>query len=213
MTDDRRIIVGAQQGAPTVVSTVVSPEVAIYQTLHNCDVNFQTRNQGLATRNKWLGMISDCESVLEVGCGNGLLCQFLSAAGKKVTGVDLVPGPYKRTGYVFQLCHLVKQPLPSGYDVALCFDVLEHIPEKDIDVVLRNIGQSAQAFAFTIAGYGRPPIHPTVKSPGWWLNKLFCHMPGCTWLCEVFERYENRQSPVYLFMGNYPNENRNPDAE
>lgn len=202
---------GASKGAPLISIQRVLPEVAIYQTLHGCDTSYQTRNQGLACRNKWLGMVAQCESVLEVGCGNGLLCEFLAHAGKKVTGVDLVQGPYDRRskGYAFMTRHLVKERLPNEYDVTLCFDVLEHIPEEDIDTVLENIGQSARSFVLSIAGYGHAPIHPTVKTPGWWLNKLFNHMPGRSWLCEVFERYEDRESPVYLFMGNYPNEDRN----
>lgn len=205
---------GASKGAPLISIQRVPPEVAIYQTLHAASVDYRTRNQGMACRNKWLGMVAGCESVLEVGCGNGLLCEFLAASGKKVTGVDLVPGPYDRQGkgYAFQTCHLVHQRLPRDYDVAVCFDVLEHLPEKEIDTVLENIGQSAQSFVLSIAGYGKAPIHPTVKTPGWWLNKLFNHMPGRSWLCEVFERYEDRESPVYLFMGNYPNEDRNSDA-
>ena len=203
---------GASQGAPLISMQRVSPEVAIYQTLHGCDTSYQIRNQGLACRNKWLGMVAQCESVLEVGCGNGLLCEFLAQAGKKVTGVDLVPGHYRRKGYAFQTCHIAKERLPDGYDAALCFDVLEHIPEKDIDTVLENIGRSAQSFVLSIAGYGKPPIHPCVKSPGWWLNKLLNHMPGRSWLCEVFERYEDRESPVYLFLGNFAHEDRSSDA-
>jgi len=178
----------------------------MYRTLHNADMGYQTHNQGLACSDRWIGMIAECHTVLEVGCGNGLLCGNLARLGKSVVGVDLVPGPYDRAGYTFQACQITEQPLPDGFDVTLCFDVLEHIPEDKVDSALANIGQSAQAFVLSIAGYGNPPIHPTVKSPGWWLNKLLNHMPGRSWLCEVFERYEDRPSPVYLFLGNTPNE-------
>jgi 2-polyprenyl-6-hydroxyphenyl methylase / 3-demethylubiquinone-9 3-methyltransferase len=78
--------------------------------------------------------------VLDVGCGGGLLAEALSAAGARVTGIDLAPGMIE----VARL-HAAESALaidyrvagaeellasdPGGFEVVTCMEMLEHVPE------------------------------------------------------------------------------------
>lgn len=79
-------------------------------------------------------------SVLDVGCGGGLLSEAMAALGADVTGIDLAEKPLK----VAQL-HLAESGLsvtyrqvapealarecPGAFDVVTCMELLEHVPE------------------------------------------------------------------------------------
>ena len=70
---------------------------------------------------------------------------------------------------------------PKGtFDLVICVDVLEHIPENSLSAVLYDIFLYARKFVFlTIACYPAKAIlpngknaHYTVKPPEWWIEKL-----------------------------------------
>ena len=68
----------------------------------------------------------------------------------------------------------------NSVDLTLCIDVLEHIPEEDIDWFLEKFLSITKKFSFiSVACY--PAIatlpngenaHITIHTPEWWLNKL-----------------------------------------
>jgi len=80
------------------------------------------------------------KTVLDVGCGGGILAEAMARAGARVKGIDLAEKPLK----VAQL-HLFESGLavdyeavsPEGlaerearhYDVVTCMEVLEHVPD------------------------------------------------------------------------------------
>ena len=180
----------------------------LYHTLHHCSDGYKDHNQGLLCIERWEPMLPDSRSILDIGCGNGLLLNELIKRGYLVSGCDVANGPYVRT-YPFWKCDIRDTAIPAGYDLALCFDVLEHIDTDQVIPALANIAQSAERFVFTIAGYGEPPTHLTIKSPGWWLNKLVQVFPGHAWHVQVFERDRTDRGevrPVYLFIGGPSNE-------
>lgn len=180
----------------------VPQNVAYYQTAHLAHSALHNQNQGVLMGHRWFPFIRGCRKILEVGCGNGKACEWLSTEyAKQMTGVDLVAGPYVRGGYEFVTLDIQEQELPRGFDAAISFDVLEHMETGKVGEVLANIDKSAPMLILQIAGYDAPPEHLTVKSPGWWLNMFYNHMAGREWLVQVFRRYKDRESPVYLFMG------------
>lgn len=178
----------------------VADNVAYYQTQHLVNHRLHILNCGLSSQRRWGAEIRNCKRILEVGCGNGKLCEQLAECFN-VTGVDLVNGPYNRKGYAFQTLDIMEQELPTGFDAVLSFDVLEHIETAKVPFVLKSIGQAAPLVILSIAGYSVPPSHLTVKSPGWWLNALYGNMENRTWSVQIFNRYAHVQSPVYIFIG------------
>jgi len=74
--------------------------------------------------------------------------------------------------------------LPSGtFDAVICTDVLEHIPEDELDETLNNIFSKAEKFVYlsvsTIPAKKTLPnglnAHVTVKPKDWWLERIKPH--------------------------------------
>ena len=116
------------------------------------------------------------KTVLDVGCGGGILSEGMAARGAKVTGIDLAD----KALTVAQL-HLLESGLnveyrrisaeelaleePHRYDIITCLEVLEHVPDPASTVqacaqLLRpgghaffaTINRNAKAFLFAIVG-------------------------------------------------------------
>ncbi|HXF67262.1 MAG TPA: bifunctional 2-polyprenyl-6-hydroxyphenol methylase/3-demethylubiquinol 3-O-methyltransferase UbiG [Burkholderiales bacterium] len=85
------------------------------------------------------------KTVLDVGCGGGILAEGMAARGARVTGIDLAEKPLK----VAQL-HLLESGLdvdyrliapealareaPERFDIVTCMELLEHVPEPAVTV-------------------------------------------------------------------------------
>jgi 2-polyprenyl-6-hydroxyphenyl methylase/3-demethylubiquinone-9 3-methyltransferase len=119
-------------------------------------------------------------SVLDVGCGGGLLAESLARAGAKVTAIDLAPSMVEtarlhaldsglsidyRVEAAEQL--LKSPPLKSsgGFDVVTCMEMLEHVPEPGATlevlgklvrpgghVFISTINRNFRSFALAIVG-------------------------------------------------------------
>jgi hypothetical protein len=70
---------------------------------------------------------------------------------------------------------------PSGtFDGVVCTDVLEHVPEEDLDWLLRDLFGFADRFVYAnIAAYPAEKIlpngwnaHVTVEGPSWWRRRI-----------------------------------------
>ncbi len=74
----------------------------------------------------WLVRRFPGKTVLDIGCGNGLLLRRYRAAGWSVAGVD--PAPWAQTQDYQVLTDMARAPR-DFYDVVMCTSVLEHIPD------------------------------------------------------------------------------------
>ncbi len=193
---------------------------SVYRTLHYSSPSYRNTNHGLATCYDWLCLLRDETggahnpwddktriSIIEVGCGNGILCTFLASIKFEVTGVDVAKGPYNRDGYRFVLNNIAEQALPfndNEFDYCLCFDVIEHIAEAKVMFALKEMVRVSRHVILKISCYGSPPLHLTVKSPGWWLNELLDNCPEMSWqLLRVHEASvpeQRRMSPIFYGM-------------
>lgn len=103
------------------------------------------------------------KTVLDVGCGGGILTESMAAKGATVTGIDLSAKALK----VAQL-HLLESRLkvtyrevavealatesPASFDVVTCMEVLEHVPNpaSQIEACARLLKPGGHAFFATI---------------------------------------------------------------
>ena len=97
---------------------------------------YDSRNVSVAIGVKFNEILSvDPKSVLEIGIGNGLVCHYLKQCRVSVRTVDTDRGlGPDRVRSVLDL------PFPSNpFHVVACFQVLEHLPFKDISRALREL--------------------------------------------------------------------------
>lgn len=168
---------------------------AFYRTVHNSLKCYRNNNQGVSMLKGFVSLISPGKPVLELGCGNGELCRWLVRAGfKDVIGIDITDGPYEHKEFEFIKLDLTEDVWPAfltgELGAVLCFDVLEHLEEKHIpDVMDLMCGYESDAIVFSVACYGAPPFHLTVKSPGWWLDMVLEHGRKYEWrIIKILER-------------------------
>ncbi len=85
------------------------------------------------------------KSVLDVGCGGGILAEGMAARGARVTGIDLGEKPLKvaqlhllESGLQVDYRHVAPEALareaPRSFDVVTCMELLEHVPDPSVTV-------------------------------------------------------------------------------
>jgi 2-polyprenyl-6-hydroxyphenyl methylase/3-demethylubiquinone-9 3-methyltransferase len=101
-------------------------------------------------------------SVLDVGCGGGLLAETLARAGAQVTGIDLAPSMVETARLhaldsgltidyrVEDATALLKSSVK--YDVVTCMEMLEHVPDPaaTVDVLGKLVRPGGHVFISTI---------------------------------------------------------------
>ena len=116
------------------------------------------------------------KSVLDVGCGGGILAEAMAARGAKVTGIDLADKPLKvallhrhETGssvdYRLVSAETLAEESPGAFDVVTCMELLEHVPDPPSTiracarlakpggmVFFSTINRNAKAFVLAIVG-------------------------------------------------------------
>ena len=86
------------------------------------------------------------KTVLDVGCGGGILSEAMAARGAKVTGIDLADKPLKiaqlhllesggDVDYLKISAEALAQERPQQYEVVTCMELLEHVPDPAATVL------------------------------------------------------------------------------
>ncbi len=79
-------------------------------------------------------------SVLDVGCGGGLLSEALAGEGAQVTAIDLAPDLLKiarlhglesgaKVDYQLTAVEALAAQVPATFDAITCLEMLEHVPD------------------------------------------------------------------------------------
>lgn len=116
------------------------------------------------------------KSVLDVGCGGGILSEAMAARGAKVTGIDLADKPLKvaqlhllesrrEVEYVKISAEELALKAPAHYDVVTCMELLEHVPDPAATVracgelvkpggwvFFATINRNPKAYLFAVVG-------------------------------------------------------------
>jgi 2-polyprenyl-6-hydroxyphenyl methylase/3-demethylubiquinone-9 3-methyltransferase len=80
------------------------------------------------------------KTVLDVGCGGGILAESMAQRGAQVTGIDLADAPLKvaqlhllesggKVEYRNVAAEDLARELPHHFDVVTCMELLEHVPD------------------------------------------------------------------------------------
>ncbi len=115
-------------------------------------------------------------TVLDIGCGGGLMAEAMAARGAKVTGIDLSEGALKvarlhlkESGRQVEYLHISAEALaaerPASFDVITCLEMLEHVPDPASviraiaamlkpggEAVFSTLNRTPKAFAMAIVG-------------------------------------------------------------
>ena len=115
-------------------------------------------------------------SILDVGCGGGILCESLAQRGAQVTGIDMGETPlnvaqlHQREGnlainYQRITAEELAEKQPESYDIVTCLEMLEHVPDPsqviqacstlvkpDGHVYFSTINRNPKSYMFAIIG-------------------------------------------------------------
>jgi 2-polyprenyl-6-hydroxyphenyl methylase/3-demethylubiquinone-9 3-methyltransferase len=103
------------------------------------------------------------KTVLDVGCGGGILAESMVAHGATVTGIDMGEAPLavaklhlKESGLKVDYRHVSAEDLarerPGSFDVVTCMEMLEHVPDPSstIAACAKLVKPGGQVFFSTI---------------------------------------------------------------
>ena len=120
------------------------------------------------------------DKVIDFGCGTGRAAVAMQKDGIDVTLVDFAPNCRDEAARELPfLQHDLSDPLPIKAPYGFCTDVMEHIPTKDVETVLRNITDAADTVFFQISTVPDlmgvvigQDLHLTVRPHAWWHETL-----------------------------------------
>lgn len=116
------------------------------------------------------------KTVLDVGCGGGILTESMAAKGATVTGIDLGEKALKvaqlhglETGvavnYRLVAVEKLAEEMPASFDVVTCMEMLEHVPDPASvilacsrlvkpggSVFFSTINRNPKAYLFAVIG-------------------------------------------------------------
>lgn len=141
---------------------LISPDYTIQnRILHETRPTFGADAKWI-DRVLFLAQKHECKSVLDYGCGKGILADRIGA-----TKYDPATFP----GH------------PHPHDLVICLDVLEHVEPNCLDAVLCHIRELTLKVAFLVVAT-RPArknlpdgrnAHLIIQSQDWWTDKLSEH--------------------------------------
>ena len=157
------------------------------------------------------GMFPCAKKIYDAGAGNCLFTRALIKKGFQVYGTEFATTPVKQfckdlvdAGVIFQ-AGLTSIPFENDhFDLVTSFEVLEHVPEADIDKAVAELVRVSTGHILMTISLRRaaadPPfpeepfLHVTVKTRSWWdekfekngcrVNKFLLNVLQKTWTAD-----------------------------
>lgn len=115
-------------------------------------------------------------TVVDIGCGQGWWGAEFERAACMVTGVDGVHVPDRQLDTYVE--HDLIDPLPDlgRFDLAVCLEVAEHLPEERAASLVAELCALAPAVVFSAATPHQPGAgHINCQWPSWWAQLFAEH--------------------------------------
>ena len=117
-------------------------------------------------------LLGEPQTVVDIGCGRGVWGKQFETLGCEVLGVD---GGYVYDPVIPFMAHDLRNPLvlDKKYDLALCLEVAEHLPEESADTLIDSLCNASDKVLFSAAipyqtGHG----HINCQWPSYWAEKF-----------------------------------------
>jgi len=135
-----------EKGGPGAAANADPAELAKFSALAHRwwdpESEFKPLHQINPLRLEWIAGIASLEgkTVLDVGCGGGILAEAMARRGGRVTGIDLSEKALKvaqfhllesRLPVDYELCpaETLAAREPGRFDLVTCMEMLEHVPD------------------------------------------------------------------------------------
>jgi len=104
-------------------------------------------------------LIKKTDNILEIGCGSGLGSIFLSQHCKHLTGIDIKKSEIqdaisinKRKNVDFINVDFFNKEFSNKFDVIVCLDVIEHMPERIGNKLVNKISKLIKQTGMAVIG-------------------------------------------------------------
>lgn len=116
------------------------------------------------------------KSVIDIGCGGGILTESIARLGGHVTGIDMSQGAINvanlhqmesnvQVEYLLSTAEKIAENRPGNYDIVTCMEMLEHVPDPSAviqacstlvkpngDIFFSTLNRNLKAYLFAIIG-------------------------------------------------------------
>jgi 2-polyprenyl-6-hydroxyphenyl methylase/3-demethylubiquinone-9 3-methyltransferase len=116
------------------------------------------------------------KTVIDIGCGGGILSESMARRGAHVTGIDMGEAPLAvaklhklesgvEVNYLHSTAEAIAEQTPQAYDIVTCLEMLEHVPDPASvikacaklvkpggHVFFSTINRNPKSFVFAIVG-------------------------------------------------------------
>lgn len=147
-------------------------------------------------------------SLADLGCGCGVYSHLFKLKGARVLAIDGVLPPAEHSFPVEIIQRDLTAPLENtwgGFDLALCLEVAEHIPEEFTGTFLGNLTAFSDRLVLSAAPPGQDGHHHVNEQPRrYWAQKLaalgFAYNRRASGrVLGILER----ERPPYMWMANH----------
>lgn len=115
-------------------------------------------------------------SLVDIGCGEGLFLNALHQRGVKVIGCDISDAALKvspKDFIIFQADATKPVRFNQRFDLCLCVEIAEHIPNKASKTLVKNLTSASDTIFFTAAPPGQGGVGHINEQPQSFWETLF----------------------------------------